>query len=113
MIVTFFRGTLVDETPVLTYDPAAPGLDTAGGKQEPFFYTDANGNSISIAYNKANVEANQSLWLMLAHFHNDGTSVRSEARARRNSATLCRSRAPSVFALSRPPVTSCSRAARI
>jgi subtilisin family serine protease len=87
-VVTFDRnGNLVDETPVLTYDLANPGLEvensagTAGittpsvaPATEPFLFNDLAINSIMVNYNGTNFRANNSIGVLLFHMHNaDGS----------------------------------------
>lgn len=95
-VVTFDRnGNPVDETPVLTYDVANPGLDVSNSSAvagvttvsegggpflEPFFYQDLASNSIPVNYNGTNFQANGSLGVMLLHMHN-GDGNRSDVVA--------------------------------
>jgi hypothetical protein len=83
-VVTFDRaGDEVDETPVLTYDLANPGLELensanvngvqvtpAGATLEPFYYNDVPGNVIPVNYNGTNFQANNSRGVLLMHMHN-------------------------------------------
>ncbi len=84
-VVTFDRSNNeVDETPVLTYDLANPGLEVensagvagvsktpAGGAfLEPFLYDDLATNSIPVNYNGTNFQNNGSLGVLLLHMHN-------------------------------------------
>ena len=83
-VVTFDRvGAEVDETPVLSYDLANPGLEVensahlsgvqttpSGGTLEPFYYNDLPGNFIPVNYNGTNFQANGSLGVLLLHMHN-------------------------------------------
>ena len=73
----FYNGVLVSQTPILTYDPTAPGLlETSAGK-EPTLDADAAG-TVNLAYNNANLLANHSRGALAIHFHNaDG--ARAEA----------------------------------
>ena len=63
-------GSPVDATDYMTYDAANPGLETQGGKLEPFFYDDLPGQVIAVNYNQANYAANGSKGLLLLHMHN-------------------------------------------
>ena len=84
-VVTFDRsGNVVDQTPVLTYDLANPGLETvnsgavagvsktpsAGTFVEPYYYNDVSTNSIPVNYNGTNFQALGSLGVLLMHMHN-------------------------------------------
>ncbi len=70
-VVTFDRNnTLIDDTGLLTYDLAAPGLDGQGGNLDPFFYPDLATTVVPVAYNFTNIAANGSLGLMMVHMHN-------------------------------------------
>ena len=89
-VVTFDRNgdpTPVDETPVLTYDLANPGLEvensaivaqtvfsSSNDHVENFMYKDIPTNSIPVNYNGANFRANNSIGVLLFHMHNaDGS----------------------------------------
>ena len=72
-----YNGALIDQSPVLTYDPAAPGLVEGGNQGEPFLDTDAAG-TLTFGYNAANLAANRSRGLMVTHLHN-AAGARSEA----------------------------------
>jgi subtilisin family serine protease len=78
-VQTFDRltGDLVDDTGLLTYDMANPGLDVQDGGFEPSFYPDLSAVSIPVNYNGTNFAQNGSLGMMLTHMHN-GTGERSE-----------------------------------
>jgi hypothetical protein len=79
-VVTFDRnGNEVDETPVMSYDLAKPGL-AVSSSLEPFFYTDLSTSSIPVNYNGTNFQANGSLGVMLLHMHN-GDGNRSDVVA--------------------------------
>lgn len=72
-IVTFdrFQGTgTIDETDVMSYDFANPGLDFTGGLTGIPMYNDLPGNTIPVTYNAANFEANGSLGALLLHHYN-------------------------------------------
>jgi subtilisin family serine protease len=83
-VVTFDRlGDELDETPVLSYDLANPGLEVENSAQlsgvqvtpsgttlEPFYYNDVPGNFIPVNYNGTNFQANGSLGVLLLHMHN-------------------------------------------
>jgi hypothetical protein len=74
-IVTFDRnGQEVDETPVLYYDVALPGLDAngplAGAGIEPFFLNDLPSTAITVNYNGTNFQTNSSIGTMVVHMHN-------------------------------------------
>lgn len=73
-------GDLLDQTPVMTYDVAAPGLEAQAGQLEPSYLFDLPGNSIPVNYNGTNYQANGSLGMLLLHMHN-GRGNRSEAIA--------------------------------
>jgi hypothetical protein len=91
-VVTFDRnGNLVDDSGVLTYDLANPGLEvdnsgavagvskipSAGSFFEPFWYQDTTANSVPVNWNGTNFQANGSLGVWLFHAHN-GSSLRSD-----------------------------------
>jgi subtilisin family serine protease len=78
-VVTFDRetGAIVDETGLLHYDMAKPGLDAQGGSADPFFYLDVPATAIPIVFNEANYLANGSRGLLLTHMHN-GSGARTE-----------------------------------
>ena len=78
-VVTFDRnGNEVDETPVLFYDAANPGLDaTPPATFEPFFLNDLPATSIAVNYNGTNFQTNFSKGVMLVHMHN-GTGNRTD-----------------------------------
>ena len=72
-VVTFDRnGNLVDQTPVLFYDAAAPGLDatTPAATLEPFFFNDLATTNIAVNYNGTNFQTNGSRGVLLLHMHN-------------------------------------------
>ena len=71
-VVTFDRnGNEVDETPVLFYDAANPGLDvTPAATIDPFVLPDAASTSIGVKYNGTNFQTNGSLGVLLFHVHN-------------------------------------------
>ena len=74
------RGETTERTPFVTYDPLNPGLSfdfTA--------YTDVDGNSVDVDYDKAAFDANNSRGLLLLHHHN--------AMANRAEAILLNTRA--------------------
>jgi hypothetical protein len=64
-----FAGT-IDTMTTRTYDAANPGFDLTGGVAGLTLYTDLNGGSIPVNYNKANYLVNASLGLLLFHHHN-------------------------------------------
>jgi hypothetical protein len=69
-VVSFDRsGTLVDDSGPLVYDLAKPGFDGENGLPEPFYYYDI-AQGIPIVFDAANVAANGSLGVMMAHMHN-------------------------------------------
>jgi subtilisin family serine protease len=89
-VVTFDRnGNEVDETPVLTYDLAAPGMEvensaivaqtvfsSSNDHVENFWYKDLPSNFVPVNYNGTNFKANFSKGVMLMHMHNgDGNRV--------------------------------------
>ena len=78
-VVSFDRQTqnIVDDTGLLIYDLARPGLDAQGGNLDPFFYNDLPTTTIPVTYNGANYQANGSLGLVLAHMHN-ATGARTD-----------------------------------
>ncbi len=70
-VVTFNRnGDQVDETPVMSYNLAAPGLDVEAGGLEPSMFFDLATNSLPVNYNGTNFQANGSLGVLLIHMHN-------------------------------------------
>jgi hypothetical protein len=84
-VVTFDRnGSEVDESNVLVYDLANPGLDVDnsgvaagvtvlgryGSPYEPFWYQDIQGNSVPVNWNGTNFHNNGSLGVWLFHAHN-------------------------------------------
>lgn len=89
-VVTFDRnGDEVDETPILTYDLAAPGMEvensavvaqtvfsSSNDHVENFWYKDLPSNFVPVNYNGTNFKANFSKGVMLMHMHNgDGNRV--------------------------------------
>ena len=73
----FYNGVLVSQTPILSYDPVAPGLLETGGATEPTADIDGAG-TVNFTYNNANLLANHSRGALALHFHNaDG--ARAEA----------------------------------
>jgi hypothetical protein len=66
------NGAKVDDTGTLTYDLARPGIDNHNGTFEPTgsFIADQPGNNVTVNYNGANFQANQSKGILVAHFHN-------------------------------------------
>jgi hypothetical protein len=81
-VVTFDRnGSEVDETPLLFFDAAAPGIDvTPAATLEPFFVNDLPTTSFNAAYNGTGFQTNGSLGLMIVHMHN-GTGSHSDVVA--------------------------------
>ncbi len=81
-VVTFDRnGNEVDETPILYYDAANPGLDaTPPATFEPFFLNDLPATSIAVNYNGTNFQNNFSKGVLLVHMHN-GTGSRTDVVA--------------------------------
>jgi hypothetical protein len=80
-VVTFNRNNdLVDFTGPLTFDIARPGFDATNGNAEPFMYQDFPGDpgAVPVAFNSANIAANNSLGVLLLHMHN-ATGQRSDA----------------------------------
>jgi Subtilase family/PA domain len=85
-VVTFDRnGNPVDETPVLSYDLANPGLEvensanvpgvstvfsSASANVENFMYKDVPSNFIPVNYNGTNFRNNGSIGVLLFHMHN-------------------------------------------
>jgi hypothetical protein len=92
VVVTFDRnGNFVDQSNVLFYDLANPGLEVdnsgavagvantpSGSFLEPFYYNDLSTNSIPVTYNGTNFGNNGSLGVWLLHMHN-GDGNRSDA----------------------------------
>jgi hypothetical protein len=84
LVVTFDRnGNEVEETPVLTYDLANPGLEvensavvaqtvfsSSNDHVENFMYKDLATNFVPVNYNGTNFQANGSLGVLLFHMHN-------------------------------------------
>jgi subtilisin family serine protease len=58
-------GETLDTTPTLTYDAAAPGLDF-----EFFAYFALDGNTITVDFDHAQLDANNCLGVLLLHHHN-------------------------------------------
>jgi hypothetical protein len=95
-VVTFDRnGNEVDETPVLSYDLAKPGMEvensgsvagvqvvfsSATANVENFMYKDLPTNFVPVNYNGTNFQANGSLGVLLMHMHN-GDGNRSDVVA--------------------------------
>jgi len=93
VVVTFDRnGNQVDQSNVLLYDLAKPGLevDNSGAVagvakipsgsppfREPFLYQDLSTNSIPVNFNATNFQNNGSLGVLLLHMHN-GDGARSD-----------------------------------
>jgi subtilisin family serine protease len=70
IIVTFDRnGNEVDESPLLTYDLAHPGLQVDTGL-EPLWYSDLTTTSIPVTWNGTNFQNNGSIGVWLFHAHN-------------------------------------------
>jgi subtilisin family serine protease len=71
-VATFSRDLsgLVDITPVRSYDPRNPGIDTAGGVPGAPLYFDTNRTSMPLPYDAANLMADSSQGLLLLHHHN-------------------------------------------
>jgi hypothetical protein len=71
-VATFDRnGSEVDETPVLFFDAAVPGLNPIpAATLEPFFVNDLPTTSLNVAYNGIGFQTNGSLGLMVVHMHN-------------------------------------------
>jgi subtilisin family serine protease len=77
-VVTFDRsGNTVDDTGLLIYDLANPGLNGGGANLEPFFYTDLSSTTIPVSYNGTNFQNNGSLGTLVVHLHN-GTGAHSD-----------------------------------
>jgi hypothetical protein len=77
-VVTFDdNGAKVDDTGTLTYDLARPGIDNHSGTFEPGNAFGDQPGSLTVNYNGANFQANQSKGVLLAHFHN-GTGNRTD-----------------------------------
>ena len=78
-VVTYDRltGLAVDVTAPLHYNMALPGVDAQGGNLDPFFYFDLPATTIPVVFNSANLAANASKGLILAHMHN-ATGARTE-----------------------------------
>lgn len=89
-VVTFDRnGSQVDQSPVMFWDAAAPGMDTipatssastvptSGTLVEPFMFADLASTNIAVNYNGTNFQANGSRGLLLVHMHN-GTGSRTD-----------------------------------
>lgn len=71
-VQTYYGGELIDESTVLTYDAAAPGLDTVGLEAgEPFLVFHEEGTELPVFYDAPAFLANNSQGLMLMHFHNE------------------------------------------
>jgi hypothetical protein len=68
----FFFGTYVSETPWLTYDLTAPGVDASGGiANEPFVLRPATAaNTFPVAVNQQNFQANRSRGMLVVYPHN-------------------------------------------
>lgn len=74
-VVSFDRnGNPIDETPVMTYNLAAPGLDVEAGGVEPSMFFDVPSTGFPVNYNGANFQANGSHGVLLLHMHNGGGS---------------------------------------
>ena len=71
-IVTQSRGFggVIDTFPTHTYDAAHPGFDLTGGVPGLPLYSDLNGSSIPVNYNKPDFLANGSQGILLFHHHN-------------------------------------------
>jgi subtilisin family serine protease len=71
-IVTTSRGFggVIDTFATHTYDAANPGFDLTGGVPGLTLYSDLNGATIPVNYNKANYLANGSQGILLLHHHN-------------------------------------------
>jgi hypothetical protein len=62
--------TMVDSTPVRTFNPSAAGLDWSGGFTGVPTWFDLDGEVVPVNFNKANLAANGSLGGLLIHHHN-------------------------------------------
>ena len=62
--------SLIDETPVLHYDVAAPGTRFGAGLAGLPVYADQPGATIPVSYSKANVFNNATKGVLLIHHHN-------------------------------------------
>ncbi len=86
MILTFDRetGNLTDQTPLLRYDLANPGIveSVPANTTEPFIDQDASNAAITMNYNGAGFQANASVGALLLHMHNSSGN-RSDAVALR------------------------------
>jgi subtilisin family serine protease len=63
-------GGVIDTLTTRTYDAANPGFDLTGGVPGVTIYSDLNGATIPVNYNKANYVANGSQGILLLHHHN-------------------------------------------
>src|SRR5205085_1501315 len=81
-VVTFNRnGDMVDQSPVLYFDVAAPGIDTTPASTfEPFAFNDLPTTTITANYNGTNFQTNGSKGVLLTH-RNNGTGNRSDVIA--------------------------------
>jgi len=81
-VKTFDRaGNEVDETPVLFFDAANPGLDPIPpATLEPFFVNDLPTTTFTVNYNGTNFQADGASGLMVTHMHN-GTGNKTDVVA--------------------------------
>jgi hypothetical protein len=74
-VVTFDRnGNQVDDSGLLVYDMANPGLNVQGGNLDPFYYNDLPTTTVPVTYNGTNFQNNGSLGLLMVHMHNGAGS---------------------------------------
>jgi hypothetical protein len=64
-VQAFYRGELIEETPVMTYDLANPGISVSTTRSEPLWLVDEPGSTVTLNYNKANFRANGSKGVLM------------------------------------------------
>ena len=105
-VVTFSGdGVMVDDTGVLTYDLARPGIEGQGGMTNPNFYFDVPATTLPINYNAADYQANGSLGVLVVHMHN-ASGAQGEARIPRGL-TVTRSGNGAGTVVGDPAVLNC------
>jgi hypothetical protein len=66
----WYRGSIRDSTPTLTYDWLRPGADIFSPTVPAVIYNDLPGNTTSITFNQTSYQQNNSLGLLLLHHYN-------------------------------------------
>lgn len=114
----------VDVSPVRSYDPRNPGIDTEGGVPGAPLYFDTNRTTLPLPYDAANLTADSGLGLLLLHHHNvagqheqvvtfstgPATATPSPSATVTATATVCpRGGCPTATAMATATATVCPR----